>query len=129
MALIDQWAPQAARVRVGILRAYATRHGAGPLPTEDPTLKTRLAEAHNGQDAWQGSFRCGWFDGLLARHALTAIGGVDALVVSCLDRLAGLGPLRTADSYEDRESGQTLRELPKVAADFAARKRRWPVAI
>ena len=121
MALLDQWAPQAERLRVGVVRAYATRHGAGPLPTEDATLKTRLPDSHNGQDAWQGSFRLGWFDGLLTRHALAAVGGVDALVVSCLDRLAGLGPLRLANSYDDPEPTQTLHELPKVAADLAAR--------
>ncbi len=120
-ALLDQWAPQAERVRVGVLRAYATRHGAGPLPTEDAALSPRLPDAHNGQDAWQGSFRLGWFDGLLARRALAAIGGVDALVVTCLDRLTGLGPLRLADSYVDPASGQTWQELPSVAADFTAR--------
>ncbi len=121
IALLEKWAPQAERTRVGILRAYTTRHGAGPLPTEDTTLGQRLPDAHNGQDTWQGGFRVGWFDALLMRYALATVGGVDALVVSCLDRLAGLGPLRVADAYDDPHGGQTLHALPKAATDFVSR--------
>lgn len=120
-ALLDEWAPAARRTRVGVLRAYATRHGAGPLPTQDAALTARLPERHNCDDLWQGGFRLGWFDGLLARHALRKIGGVDALVVTCLDRLAGLGPLKVADSYLDPRRGEKLQELPEVAAELAAR--------
>ncbi len=119
-ALLDEWAPAARRTRVGVLRAYATRHGAGPLPTEDAALLARLPECHNRDDRWQGGFRLGWFDGLLGRHALRTVGGVDALVVTCLDRLAGLGPLKVADSYLDPELGEPLHELP-VAAELGAR--------
>lgn len=118
LALLDEWAPAAERVRVGVLRAYATRHGAGPLPTEDAQLAARLPDRHNGADRWQGRFRVGWFDGLLARYALRAAGEVDALVITCLDRLAGLGPLRLADSYHDPERAQTLHALPAGAAEL-----------
>jgi adenylosuccinate synthase len=121
VALLDEWAPAARRTRVGVLRAYATRHGAGPLPTEDPALTARLPERHNRDDPWQGSFRLGWFDGLLGRYALRTLGGVDALVVTCLDRLAGLGPLKVADSYHDPQLQERLQELPEVAPDHRAR--------
>ena len=120
-ALLDEWAPAARRTRVGVLRAYATRHGAGPLPTQDAELAARLPERHNREDLWQGGFRVGWFDGLLARYALRTVGGVDALVLTCLDRLAGLGPLKVADSYLDPQLGEKLRELPAAAAELGAR--------
>jgi adenylosuccinate synthase len=133
LLLLDDWVPRAERIRVGVLRAYATRHGAGPLPTEDRELAARLPDAHNGMDLWQGDFRVGWFDAVLGRHALRSAGGVDALVLTCLDRLAGLGPLRLADAYAEAQEGApelsevswpgvTLwREIPRVRPEHAAR--------
>src|SRR5215472_7041725 len=41
-------------IRLGVIRCYLTRHGQGPLVTEDPTLD--LPERHNGTDEWQGPF-------------------------------------------------------------------------
>lgn len=132
-ALLDDWAPRAERIRVGVLRAYATRHGAGPLPTEDRELMARLPDAHNALDPWQGDFRVGWFDAVLGRHALRSVGGVDALVLTCLDRLAGLGPLRLADAYAEAQEGAPelsevswpgaalWREIPRVRPEHAAR--------
>lgn len=87
-------------MRVGVLRAYATRHGAGPLPSEDPALAASCPEAHNGHHAWQGPFRLGWFDAALSRYALQRLERCDQLVLTNLDRLAGLGPLRVGVGYE-----------------------------
>lgn len=80
--------------RLGVLRAYATRHGEGPFPTEDPTLT--LPEPHNGAEGWQGRFRVGAFDAVLARYALACCGGVDALALTHLDRLAARWPVCAA---------------------------------
>ncbi|MCP9971471.1 adenylosuccinate synthetase [Actinomadura madurae] len=44
-------------LRLGVLRAYATRHGPGPFVTEDPVLTADLPEPHNGTGRWQGAFR------------------------------------------------------------------------
>ena len=44
-----------------------SRHGNGPLVTEDDTLRTKLPEPHNGNDGWQGRFRLGHFDAVAAR--------------------------------------------------------------
>jgi adenylosuccinate synthase len=82
--------------RIGVLRAYAHRHGPGPLPTEDAALA--LPERHNLRNRWQGAFRTGHFDLVLARYAAVA-SGVDALAVTCLDRLAGAGDVRIVTSY------------------------------
>jgi adenylosuccinate synthase len=82
--------------RLGVLRAYATRHGEGPLPTEEPSLAPHLPEPHNDATGWQGTFRVGCFDAVLARYALAACGGVDALALTHLDRLAERWPVCTA---------------------------------
>lgn len=70
--------------RVGVLRAYATRHGHGPFPTEDARLVVAGHE-HNTTGQWQGAFRIGHFDGILARYALHACGRVDELALTHLD--------------------------------------------
>ncbi|RYE95003.1 MAG: adenylosuccinate synthetase [Myxococcales bacterium] len=75
--------------RLGVLRAFSTRHGAGPLVAERPAGGGLLRGEHNAHNPWQGAFRAGWFDLVLARHALAVVGGVDGLALTCLDRLAG----------------------------------------
>lgn len=76
-------------VRIGVMRAYATRHGEGPFPTESAALTRILRESHNRSDPWMGSMRKGWFDAVLARYAKHVIGGVDFLALTCLDQMAG----------------------------------------
>ena len=74
--------------RVGVLRAHACRHGAGPFPSEDPTWTAALPCPTNGSNPWQGAFRVGPFDAVLTRYALSVMGGVDRLVITHLDRPA-----------------------------------------
>jgi adenylosuccinate synthase len=115
-------------VKVGVLRAYATRHGAGPLATEDEALTAALPEAHNRTDPWQGRFRLGWFDAPMARYALRAIGGVDALVVTHLDRLASLERAQVCPAYENaRDVPSDLRKEALTAWWKAAVPRLAPV--
>ncbi|MEK7498238.1 MAG: adenylosuccinate synthetase, partial [Patescibacteria group bacterium] len=73
----------------GVLRAYHTRHGAGPFVTESQSLTEQLPDATNKDHPWQGSFRVGSFDAVAARYALEAAGRtlIDGLVITCLDRL------------------------------------------
>ena len=72
-------------VRLGVLRSYHTRHGAGPLPTEDASLVLEEPDNHFGP--WQGAFRNGWADAVLGRYALACCGGVDGLAITHLDRV------------------------------------------
>lgn len=75
------------RLKVGVLRSYSSRHGAGPFPTEDAELKPSMLEKHNrSDDPWQQNFRVGYFDFVLGRYALDAIGGVDEIAMTHLDR-------------------------------------------
>lgn len=86
------------RRALGVLRAYATRHGAGPFPTEHPPLRPRVPEAHNDDRGAQGAFRVGWLDLVLARYALSA-SPADALVLTHLDRVAP--PWLVCVAYDD----------------------------
>jgi adenylosuccinate synthase len=70
--------------RVGVLRAYAHRHGPGPLPTADSGLD--LPEVHNVWNRWQGGFRVGPLDLVLARYA-ARVARPDVIALTCVDRL------------------------------------------
>ncbi|MGV8152597.1 MAG: adenylosuccinate synthetase [Candidatus Nanoarchaeia archaeon] len=84
-------------VRVGLLRAYATRHGKGPFVTEDKSLK--IPACHNKKGKWQGKFRIGWFDAFLAKYALNIVNGIDVLGITNLDRLNSIPKLKVCTNY------------------------------
>jgi adenylosuccinate synthase len=107
--LAEAGLPRAAQ-RLGVVRTYTTRHGPGPLVTEDRGVADALPEAHNGHGRWQGAFRAGHFDAVAHRYALTACGGVDALAVTHLDAPARHGALRIARAY--RTPRGPLHHLP-----------------
>ena len=73
--------------RLGVTRAFMTRHGAGPLPTESPALAPLVAHDHNKTGPWQGAFRVGALDLPLLRYASNCIDMLDGLCVTNLDRL------------------------------------------
>ncbi len=84
--------------KIGLLRAYGTRHGAGPFVTETNDLY--VEPCHNSYGEWQQQFRTGWFDCVAAKYALEVVGGVDILAVTNLDRLYGQSYLKLATSYQ-----------------------------
>lgn len=107
--------------RIGVTRAYATRHGAGPLVSEDAQLCRELPEPHNADHPWQGSFRAGWLDLVALDYAARISGGADELAVTNLDRLLGLGRLQLCTAYRSPDGGQLERIEPPPADDLAAR--------
>ncbi len=88
--------------RLGVLRSYLTRHGEGPFPTENEALRGVLPEEHNASAGWQGVFRVGEMDLVLARYALRVSGGVNALAFTHADRIEAVGRIATA--YEMPEN-------------------------
>ena len=114
-------------VRLGVVRTYTTRHGAGPFVT---ATDLPLPEKHNGVGEWQGSFRVGHFDAVAHRYAAEVAGGVDALVVTHLD--AVVPQMRICTSYEvdgvrwDRIVPGTFRDLGYQAALTALLDRARP---
>ena len=86
---------------MGVTKAYTTRVGLGPFPTE---LTGSEGEALRDQGGEFGATtgrprRCGWLDGVALRHA-ARINGLDSLAVTKMDVLSGLETLRIATSYQ-----------------------------
>jgi adenylosuccinate synthase len=87
--------------RVGVLRSYMTRHGAGAFPTESPVLTDRIREDHNRDEPehLQGKWRNGWLDLELVWRGIWALGGVDYLVMSHVDKwFSGMKFMKRRDS-------------------------------
>ena len=93
--------PRALGRIVGIAKAYTTRVGGGPFPTElTDALGDRLRADGDEYGATTGRpRRCGWFDAVVVRHAV-ALCGIDGLALTKLDVLTGLDPLRVCTGYE-----------------------------
>ncbi|MET7301258.1 adenylosuccinate synthetase [Embleya sp. NPDC005575] len=98
--------------RLGVLRTYTTRHGAGPLPTEDAALTAALPDPHNGTGRWQGAFRVGHFDVPAHRYAVAVCGGVHGLALTHADVLGRAGAA-VAGSYEGVEP--SVGSVPDLA--------------
>jgi len=104
LELLSEAMPDVRARRIGVMRAYAVRHGPGPLPTEDDALD-RVVSEHNREGAWQGAVRYGWFDGVLMRYALDAVGSVDALAVTHLDVPVRTTVWKLASAYAPPSTG------------------------
>jgi adenylosuccinate synthase len=108
---------------LGVLRAYLTRHGRGPLPTRDSRLDG-IAEPHNGSEGWQGAFRRGHPDGVLLKYALEAIGPLSGILLSHLDVFDRMpSGLNWCDAYDVPGMGR-LEKLPPVPrGDLSAQEK------
>jgi adenylosuccinate synthase len=104
-------APKHIRTVVGIAKAYTTRVGSGPFPTElHGDLGERLRKDGDEYGATTGRpRRCGWFDAVVVRHAVR-LNGMDGLALTKLDVLAGVDPIRICVAYEHR--GRRLDGFP-----------------
>ena len=96
---------------LGISKAYTTRVGGGPFPTE---MKGRLAERLREEGGEFGSAtgrprRIGWYDAVLARHAVR-LNGMWGLALTKLDVLTGTDPLRIGVAYE--LAGRRYDQMP-----------------
>ncbi len=108
--LLKEAGSSVAPVRIGITRAYTTRHGAGPLPSEEAALSQALPDARNLAHPWQQQFRVGWLDLVLLRYACAIVGPLDFLALTCLDRLEDLPALQVCRAY--RNGDQLIEHLP-----------------
>lgn len=102
-------------LRVGVLRVFPTRHGAGPFVTRDPALDARLPEQHNGESPWQGPFLRGWPDAVALRYALE-VECPDGLAITHLDALSAFESCRICTAYQPTAGGPgTITALPAPA--------------
>jgi len=106
--------PGAVNFVLGITKAYTTRVGEGPFPTEqDNEIGRHLGERGNEFGTVTGrSRRCGWFDSVLVRQAALT-GGIDGIALTKLDVLDGMETLNICTAY--RLDGETLDALPAEA--------------
>lgn len=107
--------PNAAQYILGITKAYTTRVGGGPFPTEqDNAIGQRLGERGREFGTVTGrKRRCGWFDAVLVRQA-AKINGMSGIALTKLDVLDGFEQLRVAVEY--RIDGVPTHHLPAAMA-------------
>jgi adenylosuccinate synthase len=91
----------------GIAKAYATRVGAGPFPTElfDEVGEQMIQRGHEFGTTTGRRRRTGWMDLVALRYAVR-LNSMDALAITKLDVLSGIGPLRAAVRYRSKEGAE-----------------------
>jgi adenylosuccinate synthase len=111
--------PRAIGAVMGVVKAYTTRVGEGPLPTELlGEMGNRLRDTGNEYGAVTGRpRRCGWYDAVAVRYG-ARINGLDALALTKLDVLDGLDRIDICTAY--RCGSRTLTEFPSDIGQLAA---------
>ncbi len=102
---------------VGVYKAYTTRVGAGPFPTEleDETGELIRQRGQEFGTTTGRPRRCGWFDGVLGRYA-AQVNGLDGIALTRLDILDTLPTIKVCTAY--RQNGRTINTLPASIDDF-----------
>jgi len=108
-------APNQISAVVGIIKAYTTRVGSGPFPTElHDELGEKLRQDGDEYGATTGRpRRCGWFDAVVGRHAVR-VNGMWGLALTKIDVLTGIDPIRVCVAYE--HNGRRIEEVPASGA-------------
>lgn len=106
---------------IGVVKAYTTRVGEGPFPSQFPS---RLMELIQKKGEEFGSTtgrprRCGWFDAVIVRHAVR-INGLDEMAIMKLDVLSGMKELKIATAY--KINGKVTRDYPHAINEFTTAK-------
>ena len=111
--------PGAVGFVLGIAKAYTTRVGSGPFPTElEDAIGERLGtRGHEFGTVTGRKRRCGWFDAVLTRQS-AAVGGITGIALTKIDVLDGLDEVKICTGYRLR--GETLDYFPSHAADQMA---------
>ena len=117
-------APGATGTVLGIAKAYSTRVGAGPFPTElDDATGERLGQrGHEFGTVTGRKRRCGWFDAALVRQSV-AVGGIAGIALTKLDVLDGFETIRVGVGYE--LDGERREHLPAQAGEQARCRPVW----
>lgn len=104
---------------IGVVKAYTTRVGGGPFPTElDNEIGQHIRDVGHEYGTVTGRpRRCGWFDAIAAGYG-ARISGIDVLAVMLLDVLSDLDELQVCEAYEIH--GERTTEFPAHIDDLAA---------
>ena len=103
---------------IGVAKAYTTRVGEGPFPTElSGSLNDQLTERGGEFGTTTGRRRrCGWFDGVIGRYAVQ-VNGLDCLAITKLDVLDEMDEIQVCVAYE--LDGERIEYFPSSSDDFA----------
>jgi adenylosuccinate synthase len=106
---------------IGVAKAYTTRVGGGPFPTElDNEIGQTIRDAGNEYGTVTGRpRRCGWLDTVATRYS-ARISGVDSVVIALLDVLSGFEEMNICEAYDI--NGTVTRDLPSRCEDLAIAK-------
>lgn len=106
---------------IGVIKAYITRVGEGPFPTEiEGEVAAEMRKVGNEYGATTGRpRRCGWFDGPIARYA-ARVNGVDEWALTKLDVLDNTDPIKAAIAYNI--DGELVEEIPPDCGAFSRAK-------
>ncbi len=104
---------------IGVAKAYTTRVGKGPFPTE---LFDEIGDQIREKGGEYGTTtgrprRTGWFDAVIVRHSVR-VNGLDGLAINKLDTLSGLGMLKVCVGYV-KPDGTTLHDFPSSLEELA----------
>ncbi len=104
---------------IGVAKAYTTRVGKGPFPTE---LDDEIGEAIRNKGGEFGTTtgrprRTGWFDAVIVRHSVR-VNGLSSLAINKLDTLGGIGDLKVCVAYK-KPDGTVIENFPAALEDLA----------
>ena len=109
---------------IGVCKAYTTRVGGGPFPTELHDETGRTIQERGGEfGATTGRRRrCGWLDGVVLNDAVR-LNGLDGLAITKLDVLSGIDPIKVCMSYQGRSRGWdhmpgSIREVESLKPEY-----------
>lgn len=102
---------------IGVIKAYTTRVGEGPFPTEllDETGEEMRKKGHEFGTTTGRARRCGWYDAVIARYAVR-VSGISDFAIMKLDVLSGFDTLKICVGYN--VNGETIREFPQSQKVF-----------
>lgn len=104
---------------IGVAKAYTTRVGKGPFPTE---LNDEIGETIRNKGGEFGTTtgrprRTGWFDAVIVRHSVR-VNGLSSLVINKLDTLGGIGDLKVCVAYK-KPDGTVIENFPAALEELA----------
>lgn len=104
---------------IGVAKAYTTRVGKGPFPTE---LDDEIGEAIRNKGSEFGTTtgrprRTGWFDAVIVRHSVR-VNGLSSLAINKLDTLGGIGDLKVCVAYK-KPDGTVIENFPAALEELA----------
>jgi adenylosuccinate synthase len=118
---LDEWGYDGKVVKLAVSRAYQIRHGAGPMPTDDPALRDRILPGAvvDDYDRYRGEVRVGALDFVAMRYSLAGCGGAeqfDGVSIMCFDQVVADGQWRVCDRYEHADDPRFFALGGKIIA-------------